>query len=76
MFRLMKKNIYYARIFLLYICKKHNMKPSALEIANKIILNTDIEKGDVMTNLKLQKLLRSEGLNSSHVALSRMPSSA
>lgn len=27
------------------------------DIANKIILNTDVEKGDIISNLKLQKLL-------------------
>jgi len=57
MFSIIKKISFYIQKKLLYICKNNNMKPSALEIANKIILNTDIEKGDVMTNLKLQKLL-------------------
>lgn len=30
---------------------------SALDIANKIIINTDIDKGDIISNLKLQKMM-------------------
>lgn len=33
------------------------MYPDAQEIANKIILNIDSEHGDIISNLKLQKLL-------------------
>ena len=30
---------------------------SSLDIANKIIINTDIDKGDIISNLKLQKMM-------------------
>ena len=30
---------------------------SSLEIAHKIIINTDIDQGDIISNLKLQKML-------------------
>lgn len=30
---------------------------TSIDIAKKIILNTDVEKGDIISNLKLQKLL-------------------
>jgi len=33
------------------------MATTALQIANKIIQNTDTERGDIVSNLKLQKLL-------------------
>lgn len=33
------------------------MAISVHDIANKIILRTDFEKGDIISNLKLQKLL-------------------
>lgn len=33
------------------------MSFNALDIANKIIINTDIDKGDIISNLKLQKLM-------------------
>lgn len=30
---------------------------NTLDIANKIIINTDIDKGDIISNLKLQKMM-------------------
>jgi uncharacterized phage-associated protein len=33
------------------------MSFNALDIANKIIINTDIDKGDIISNLKLQKMM-------------------
>lgn len=33
------------------------MSFSSLDIANKIIINTDIDKGDIVSNLKLQKMM-------------------
>jgi uncharacterized phage-associated protein len=33
------------------------MSFSALDIANKVIINTDIDKGDIISNLKLQKMM-------------------
>ncbi|MFT4204654.1 MAG: DUF4065 domain-containing protein [Chitinophagaceae bacterium] len=30
---------------------------NALDVANKIVINTDIDKGDLISNLKLQKML-------------------
>lgn len=33
------------------------MSFNALDIANKVIINTDIDKGDIISNLKLQKMM-------------------
>jgi len=43
----------------LYFCtsKTYRMSYNVQDIANKIILKTDAEKGDIISNLKLQKLL-------------------
>ena len=33
------------------------MSFNALDIANKVIINTDIDKGDIISNFKLQKIM-------------------